>query len=256
MKRWHYITLAVVGYLFFVIATLPAATAYGWIKKAAPLPVNLYGLDGSLWNGHADTAVLQNQTRINQLDWSINPLALMLAKLSAGINGQIYQQAFSADVLLQRDGSLYVKNLYTRLPAKDVQQLIDIPFGEFGGQFEIDMTEVDWQAAGLQTASGNIQWNSASLSLGNTMELGNITMNIVTAEDNKITAGIKNSGGMLAIEGNISFDPAQNYNADILFRIKPETPVEVVQSLGMFAPRQADGGYRFRQAGNLRQLGL
>jgi hypothetical protein len=256
VKRWHYIILAIFSYVFFVAANTPAATVLGWIKKSTPLPVQIYGVEGSIWNGHADTVILKNQTRVTQLDWSINPFALFIAQLSAGLDGQIAQQGFSADIKLQRDGAMRIEDLQTRLPAKDVQQLLDIPLGEFGGQFEIDMSEIDWQATGLQSATGIIHWNSASVSLGDTMELGNITLDVVTDDNKQINASIKNSGGMLAMDGKISFDPAQNYNADIVFKIKPETPVPVVQSLSMFAPRQADGGYRFKQSGNMHQLGF
>jgi len=92
-RRLGYALLAVCAYLVFLIAQLPAAQLYGWLKPRAGAPLQLYQVSGSPWNGRAAAADI-GKTRIEEPAWVLRPQALLLGRIEYGFTG--FTQARSA----------------------------------------------------------------------------------------------------------------------------------------------------------------
>jgi|OM-RGC.v1.010429206 general secretion pathway protein N len=77
------IILAVLLYLVFLLAYMPVK----WLASILPMPANisLAGVSGTLWEGQADL-VQFGPRQLEQVNWSLNPWALLLGQANVDIN--------------------------------------------------------------------------------------------------------------------------------------------------------------------------
>jgi len=83
IKKRYYILTSVISYLFFMVSSLPASKLVSLAKENKLIAAELYGVYGSLWNGGAEQLNIPNQLPVNNLQWSFNPVALLIAKISS-----------------------------------------------------------------------------------------------------------------------------------------------------------------------------
>ena len=255
MKLRNYIIIAVCSYLFFALDSTPAAKIISLAKNNFDLPAQFYGVQGSIWNGQAESIVAQD-SRIDAVQWTINPAALLLAHISADIQGQIKQQDVAGHVSLNMSGNIHVEDLRTTLSANEVQNMLAMPFGELGGEFNLNIKSLYWTDEGLPEAIATIEWRNAKLTLADTVDLGKVTLDIKPDEKDGLSININNITGMISINGKIQLSSNKQYNLQIDFKPSSNANTNIKQSLAMFAKRQSNGSYRFKQTGNLKQLGL
>lgn len=256
MKQRHYIIIAIVSYLIFTLINTPAATVLSLVEDNMNIPVKFYGVQGSIWDGRSDRVMIQGQQPLDNLHWSINPLSLLLASLSADIQAQVQQQNIVGSIRLGPTGNLSGSDIRARLDASQVQQMLAMPFGELAGVFNIDIESLQWSGTGLPEARGTIEWQNAGLTIVESVDLGHVDMNIKPGKDGTLEATLKNRKGDLGIEGNASLADNNNYMVDVTFIPQNNARNSIKESLAMFARRQSNGSYRLRKSGNLKQLGL
>ncbi len=256
MKKRYYILTAVLSYLFFTLGSVPAAKVVSLAQQNTKLPVKLYGVHGSIWNGGANKAMVQGQPPINNIQWSINPAMLLLAQLSGEVKGSIKNQNIVGDVSASALGNISASNIRARMDAAVVQELIQMPLGELGGVFSINIDSLEMKSEGLPNITGKLKWKNAKLTVLETVELGFIDLSIDTDEDGKLIAVIKNKKGQLLLDGKASLDNKKMYSINM--RITPEKNASdnIRQSITMFAKRQTDGSYLVKRKGNLSELPL
>ena len=215
MKTRYYLLIAVLSYLLFTLVNTPAATVLTLAEKNLNMPAKLYGIDGTIWNGRADSLVIPRQPRIENVTWSVKPLSLFLASLSADVSALVKGQNVIATVKLGPTGTLQLSDLRSRLSAELVQQLINMPFGELSGEFNLDIKSLKLSNQQLPEITGQIKWKSATLTLAETVNLGHLDINIKPDADNKLLAKIKNTKGDIDVQGNIVIQPDKQYSIDI-----------------------------------------
>lgn len=88
MKLFVKIAIAVVLYLFFLVAYLPA----NWLISVAPLPstVSFASVEGTLWDGQAGLINIDNR-QLEQVSWQLSPWGLFVGQ--ANIDYQIGNRA-------------------------------------------------------------------------------------------------------------------------------------------------------------------
>ncbi|VAW64238.1 hypothetical protein MNBD_GAMMA09-1360 [hydrothermal vent metagenome] len=257
MKKRYYIITAIVSYLFFTLSSVPAAKVISLVSDNSNMPVKLYGVYGSLWDGGANTVMIQGQpASIDDLQWSINPASLLLASISADIEASVKEQNVVGNINISAMGDISASDVRAQIDASVMQKLVNMPLGELGGVFNINVEDFEMSDEGFPVVSANIKWNNAKLTLLETVDLGHINLDITPEEDNRLSAKITNNKGELSLDGTATIDPSKNYNLDL--RITPEDSAKpnIRQSLGMFAKKQTDGSYLVKRKGNLRDLGL
>jgi len=255
MKRRYYIILAISSYLFFALASTPAAKVISLAQNNFNLPAKFYGVQGSIWNGRADNLIVQNH-RIDQLKWSLNPAALLLANISADIRASIKEQNIVGHISVNMSGEIQAEDLRATLSAEDVQQLIAMPFGELGGKFVLNIESLNWSGEGIPDTTGTIKWRQARLTLVDTVDLGQVLVKINPDDNNGLLIKVENKGGMLSIDGKLTLSDKKQYKLQLDLNPASNANANIKQSLAMFAKRQSNGSYRFKQNGNLNQLGL
>ncbi|MDH5485552.1 MAG: type II secretion system protein N [Gammaproteobacteria bacterium] len=255
MKKKHYIILAISSYLLFTLAYTPAASIISLLEKSLPLPVKIYGVSGSIWNGHADRLLGQLKFPVTDINWSLNFLPLLTGSLSADINASVKQQAVSGQLALSLLGGLSANNIKSEIPAMEMQQLIDIPIGEFAGKFILDIESAQMNPQGLPQLDATIYWQDAKFTLAQTVDLGQVLLDIKPDNKQGLLAKLTNKNAKLGIEGTINIHENKQYVADISFTAKDRDPA-IQQSLAMFAKKQTNGSYRLQKSGNINQLGF
>jgi general secretion pathway protein N len=255
MKPHYYILIAVCSYLFFVLAGTPAAKVIALANNNFNLPVKFHGVQGSVWNGQIDSLTVNSQ-RIEQIQWSINPAALLLASLTADIQANIKNQRLTGRISVNMNGNIQAKDVHTKISAAEVQQLIAMPLGELGGDFSLNIESLHWQGAGLPATTATIKWRNAKLTLVDSVDLGQMLINIRPDDKGGLAINMSNSGGVISIDGTIQLSDKKQYTLLINFKPSSHAKDNIKQSLAMFARRQSNGSYRLKQNGNLSQFGL
>lgn len=256
MKKRYYVLIGIVSYVLFTLINTPAATVISLLEKQINLPLKFYGVEGTIWNGQSDRIMMQGNPPIDNVQWSVNPAGFLLASLSADVRAQIKQQNIVGHINVSPGGQLEASDLRARLNAKDVQQLIAMPFGELGGEFNINIESLRMNGSELPETSGQIKWRNAKLTLLETVDLGHVELNIKPAEGGALQADIRNKGGDLSISGSVLLMNNKRYTVDLSFVPQNNASENVKQSLGMFASRQSNGSYLLKKSDSLRKLGL
>lgn len=256
MKQRYYVIIAVISYLLFTLVSTPAATVISLAENNMNLPTKFYGVQGSIWNGQADRVMIRSQQQLDNIKWSLNPLSLLLLSLSADIEAQVKQQKIIGNINIGVSGNISASDVRAQLNATDVQRMLAMPFGELGGEFNLDIKSLQWSGTGLPLASGKIIWKNARLTMVESVDLGQVELNISPGKDDQLLANIKNKNGQLNISGDASLMPDKRYTVDLNFNPQNNASNNIKQSLGMFARRQSNGSYTFKKSGNLNQLGF
>ncbi len=257
MKPRYYILIAVISYLFFTLTNVPAAKVLTLLKSYVELPAQINGIEGSLWNGSAQAVVIKNQPTLKNISWSINPVSLLLAQVSANVQAHVEGQAVNGHVNASLlSGSVDISDLRAELTAKELQQLMNLPFGELQGKISLEIQQLSIEGQNIARINGVARWNKAKFTLAETVSLGNIQIKLDSDEDKNILAEISNKGGQIKLQGEARLQPNKNYQLDMKFIPSKNSTPNIKQSLAMFAKRQTNGSYRLKQNGNLRQLGF
>lgn len=256
LKTYHYILVALFSYLFFMLSGLPANKIISFAEEKNLLPSKFYGVYGSLWNGGAEQVTTPNQITIDNLQWSLNPGSLLFAKLSSEVSGSVKSQKFIGNASINALGEFKAYDVRTRVDAAVMQELIKMPFGELGGVFNLTVDSLSLNETALPDITANIKWQSAKLTIAETVDLGHINISIQPDTSNQLTATLSNTQGQLSISGTASIDDKKIYALNIKITPQSGASSSITQSLAMFSRRQTDGSYLINRRGNLREIGL
>jgi len=256
MKKRYYILVGILSYLFFTLGNIPAAKVISLVENNTAMPVKLYGVYGSLWAGGADKAIIKGQPPMDNLQWSINPAFLLLAQLNGEVKTSIKQQNIIGNINIGPSGNIQASDIRARITAPVVQELLQLPLGELGGVFNIDIDTLEFSQDSLPIMNGTLNWKNAKITLLETVELGNIDLLVSPGENDQLIATIKNRQGQLKLDGNANINKQKMYSINL--RITPEENASdnTRQSLKMFARRQTDGSYQLKRKGNLQEFGI
>jgi len=255
LKRRYYILIAVISYVFFILTNVPANKVLSVVKANINIPANISGVQGSLWQGSAQNITLKGQPPLKNITWSIHPLALLLAQVSADIKTTVEQQNITAQVSFSPfSGHVMAEDVRAEIDAKTLQKLIQLPFGELAGKINADIQQLSFDGQNIQQLNGVLRWSKAKFTLAETVSLGNIQVILSSDEAYNIIAKLSNKGGQLKLDGDVKLQANKNYQLDMKFTPAKNASNNIKQSLSLFAKRQNNGSYRLRQNGNLLNL--
>ena len=255
MKRRYYIVIAIISYLFFTLSAVPASSVYSLVSDKQ-LPVKLYGIDGSIWNGSADSAVMPRKPPVEDIHWQLNPFALLLARISADFNARFNNQPIIGHIKLSAGGQLTLSDLKTSMAASEIARLASVPLGEFEGEVFLNIKTASMTEAELPVIDGALIWRNAKVTLTEAVDLGQLNIQFSPQTNGDLLAKLSNDKGSIDISGELTVSQNKAYKMDIVLTPKSNTSPSITQSLGFFAQRQANGSYRIKQNGNLRQFGI
>lgn len=254
MKKKYYIFTAVIAYLILLIVTIPANSIVKLINDNAHLTIQ--GVSGTLWSGNADVISINNSTQLNKTQWSFTLWRLLLGQLAAEVNTRYADHNINAEIGTSLLGRYFVNNLTGTVSAEEVARLANIPLAQLSGLISLNIEHAQWKRGELPLATGEINWNEATITVAETASLGDISITLGESEQQLLNADIKNQGGDIRINGIAELVPDANYSVNLKLLPTASANDGVQQSLGLFAKRQANGEYLFKNSGPLKQIGL
>lgn len=253
MKKKYYLT-AILSYFFLLAATIPATSVSHLIKDNAP--VIMQGVSGTLWSGKAFIITINNSIQLKNTEWSFTFWKLLLAQIALDINTQYLDNNINTEIGSSITGRLFINNLSAKLSAKDVAQLADIPLAQLDGVISLNIENAQWKQGELPSATGQINWTNASITVAETASLGNVSITLGESEQQLLNADIKNQGGDIKISGNAELIAEANYAVNLILTPTASASNNIKQSLSLFAKKQPNGDYLIKNSGPLNQIGL
>lgn len=246
-KRFLYGALALVSYLIFVVALTPADRLYGLVKDK--LPLALYQLDGSVWQGRAAVATAGNPPqRLESLKWELQPAALLLGRAEAAVSFK-YDSRNVAAVVGRDPGGLFLRELKGSLAAKTMETFApQLAFG-LSGLFQIDFEEVALDGAQLRSAEGTIRWRDAGIELNNT-SFGNFEL-VLTTTDGVINGAVRDIDGPLKVNGTLQLQPSGEYLFAGTVALRDQQRNDLRQGLRFVGKPDSKGAYTVKHQGQL-----
>lgn len=254
MKITHYVSIAVLSYLIFLLTTIPVSSVKSLIDDNTN--IKLHGTSGTIWNGHADSIVIKNKVTLKNTQWSFNWLQIFAGKISFFVDSNYYQQKITGEFNASLSQQLTVNNLRATIPAKKLAELANIPLIQLAGMISINIDNAHWQEDNLPAATGMITWDNASVTVADTVSLGKVTIVLSETELHPIKADIKNKSGDLKISGNAELIPEASYAFHIELSPTNHTNTNIEKSLIMFTQKQSHGRYLIKKTGKLSELRL
>ena len=236
-----WLALAAGVYLAATLALFPAGTAYRWF---APAELNVAGIEGSVWRGHAAVASVAG-FGMYDLEWSIRPLSLLTGRLRARIQARQPDGFFNAEVSAGF-GSVSVLDMQATTSLATIGQVV--PVGDVQGLISAQLAELELDQGWPVRAVGQIRIADLETPLlmpngpSDLIPLGNYIVQLVESGTSDIRGTFQDQGGPVEVEGSFTLTPDRSYELTGLVMPRPDAPQEIVQAMVFLAP--ADGAGR------------
>ncbi len=247
MKGWlGYSVIAVVAYLVFLLATFPAAQAYGFMGKSA-WPLRLYGVEGSVWSGGA-TDVVVGDAALSDLTWQWRPTGLFRGRLEYLL--AVSEQADRGRGTLGRawNGKLTLRD--ADLPVSLIKPYLGPMVPPLAGRVRLELDARLKEGQQLQSLQGEIIWKDAAVNLGGPLALGNVGVAIETTEQG-IRAQLANEEGPLRLDGGVLLKPGGAYEVSGNLTRTGPVDARLESLLSVLGQPDTQGRIAFRYSGQL-----
>ncbi len=251
-KPFLYGALALVSYLIFVVVQTPADRLYGLVKEK--LPMALYQLDGTVWQGRAAVATVGKPSqRLESLQWDLQPTALLLARAQSAVNFRYDNRDFSGTLGRSLSGP-YLRDFEGSLTAARLERFSpQLAFG-LSGLFQIDLDELALAGQQLAGVEGTVRWRDAGLELNNT-SFGNFEL-VLTTVDDKINGVVRDIDGPLKVNGTLLLQPAGDYIFAATVELRDQQRNDLRQGLRFIGTPNSKGIYTIKHQGQLPMSAL
>jgi hypothetical protein len=248
MKPWRAVLTGVAAYVFFLLATAPAAKLLPLVQPRLG-GVQLAGVDGSLWSGSA-ALVTANPVQLQDLAWRFRPLVLLLGRAEVALQASWQGRPAAALAGKALFGSTYLADVSATVPAPDVLRWLNVRHVRVEGSLALALARLEWASGSdLPAVTGAASWTPARVSAPVELVLG--TAQLDTVADQGVTRGkLKTSGGTLLVDADVELKPDGVYRLDAQIQQKGDVPDAVAQFLSTFA-EYSNGSYRLEWSDSL-----
>ncbi|QIR13165.1 type II secretion system protein N [Shewanella aestuarii] len=253
MKLFVKIGIAVLLYLFFLVAYLPA----NWLVSIAPLPsnVSLAGVDGTLWDGQADLVKIDNR-QLENVSWQLSPLGLFLGQ--ANVDFQIGNRATAVSgrgsVSYSLSG-LSAENVRFEAPNSFILAGTRLPFRtQISGDVSLMVQTLEQGQPWCEQLNGKLFLNSTNVTnqFGE-YPLGDVVLGL-SCIDGQVQLNTDEQTNQLGLQGTLIL--AEKNLVKISAKIKPtdSQPDDLRKALSFLGKQDSQGYYPINYQGTLPGL--
>ena len=257
MKPWlKYIVLGFVCYLLFLVVKFPASSAYSFARESLleqKVPIKLYGLNGSVWQGSADVMIYDGK-RFDAVAWEFHPMDLLTANLTLSVRLKGEDLALKGRVSQSFFGETRLQNVQANVSAMELLALLKIPAVKLDGKFSLNVPLMTVTGKVPTYIQGKLLWSDAESKFPQKLSLGDLYANLSTGDDGKITATLGDGGGPLELSGNLELDKNGKYDLKGLFAAREGRKSTLGRSLGFVGRYDSTGKIPFNQSGNVSEF--
>ena len=224
----------VLGLVFFLAAllvTLPAAQIAAWFR----LP--LAGVHGSVWQGSAQLRLPQVQ--LDQVDWRLGLGAPWSTPLVVHLHVSDNSLRAEGRVGLHWNGSLSLRGVHAdmRLNHALLAQALPLPLD---GQARFELPSAHWDKGLRQANELHMALEGLRLRMGEPLVLGSFAAQ-GGVQDGRLAITMRDTAGMLALEGGLKGDAASGLGFQAVASAKPGAPEALRDTLSLL-PASPQGG--------------
>jgi len=247
IRKRTLITIGVITLVIGIIANLPARHLFGWLQNNGQLPPSLQtsGLQGTVWNGHAQRAQL-NGLGLYELEWQAKPLGLLVLNPGWNVGAQT-NNGYLETVVYARGQNLKLKDLRANLPLRDLPLPPLVPLD---GELFLDISELHLENRLPTKLVGETTLNNAALVGSSPLPLGTLLIDWIDV-DAGLSGTINDLDGVVEVAGTVTVDSDGNYELNARLTPRASTSEEIVNALNLFARKQTDGSWEILYRGSL-----
>lgn len=246
------LALFAVSYVFFMLQQLPAKTVVQWLPKdmLQRSKVQLTGVTGSIWNGHAVKLRL-NGFGLSNLSWQLHTWPLLLGDVSLAIKFRQTDAFGKAEVKTDFGGKeLVLSSVQGGFPAT---QLMPLFYGfpiALAGQLTTDIQEATIRKGQQLSLQGELLWREASLTAPQHILFGDLQVKM-QAQDTGTVLSVQDQGGPLQLQGQVTVQGNGAYETNIRVSARSTASKALAQSISILGVRDAQGNVQIKQKGKL-----
>lgn len=250
LRMAGYGIIVLVAYLFFLLVTFPATTAYQIVKDYVPA-LNLSGIEGTLWSGSASSSQVAG-LKLDHLDWRLRILPLFTGHLEfkCSVQGPEISGAMQAGIGLTTSGDPYLKKAEGQALATLISSQISYLQAQATGTLKFSMDYLRFKNNRLSSAIGTVLWREAGLESPFPVELGTLQF-VSRTVDSQIQIAILDQDGPLKIQGDLNLDPEGNYTFKGSTVPRASAAPELVRALRNFGQVDSSGAINFQYSGRI-----
>lgn len=250
MKRRNLILLGLAVFLITAILRAPVATVYAWVSpRLADPALELEGLSGTVSQGRAAQVVYLGRPSMRDLDWSFQPLRLLIGRASFRLNGRSEGVVLDGTVYTVPSGTLTLSDFRLAAPLKAVLAAAGQAFVPMEGQAGADIDSLKLRNNWPVSADGTISVRSLAWKLGREpVPLGDYEARLEN-ETAGIKATIRSLGGALEVAGEGRIGNDRSYELNLRMKPRPDAPPLVPNLVKSLGQPDNQGWYHLRRTG-------
>ena len=230
-KNIKYIFLVIILYLFFLLINLPATIVVSSIK--VPKNINITSVSGTLWSGCINKLIYSG-INLGRINWTLNPLNLLIGELSADVSIVNEKQHFTSEVKVSSSGKIELEETRFEFNLSALQPLTyGMPFsyeGHISGYFPVSF----FYKNNFVGVNGELSLNSIEMISPQQQSFGDFSIDFRAEKDGATSGKIKDSGGQLNMAGQLVLkkNGQLNISAKLAARDKNSSLDNVISFLG------------------------
>lgn len=246
MKSWMWAILAIITYLFLLIAYLPAAQFIAYAQNNNPnLPFTISKPEGTLWSGRADKVITQG-IAVTNFRWELSPLALLIGRASLDLHAgkirgseQTYLKG-NVSVSLFNTQNITADKFQLFLPAKSVMAQLPLPVPvSADGRFRLDIQTFKFNQTCIEL-DGKGSWLNGTVSGPSAViDFGNFDANL-SCEEEQFAIQVQPQN-KLNLDAKVLLSVDGKYKINGRFKPSDDMPQEVKQAANFFGSADAQG---------------
>jgi general secretion pathway protein N len=250
MKTWQWIVFSLITYVIFLVMYIPATYVAELVNEQSNQQVKMMQVSGTLFEGKAGVVEAKG-FRVNNIQWSLKPLSLLLLKANIEVKGgairdseQIYiDTKVSLSLLSANQFSLHDSQIF--VPAKSALSQFRLPIAvTASGRFRVDIEQLEMSPT-CTLLSGTGAWINAEVDTPQqTVNLGNFDADL-SCSGGDLSVDIK-PGNNLQLTGSIVVNQAGKYSINGQFLPNEDLPSAIKQAADSFFQRDSQGFYQIR----------
>lgn len=233
-------------FIMFLALTLPATHVLGWVGGGR---IAAAGIEGTAWSGRAERLAVGGHA-LGPVVWHWRPLALFAGRIEYHVFAQ--HDTGGGELRLGRGltGALSARAMQITLPAAEIGQQLRLPLVTLGGDFQVDVAELDVADGWVESLEGQIVWQGAQLRQPNPLALGTLTLQLAL-RDGHVVGTLGDQGGPLELAGEFTLGADRAYRLNALLKPRGNADPQLRQALGLLGNPDAQGRYRLQYSGTM-----
>ena len=250
-KRWI-VVLALAAFLVTLVLHAPAALLYAWAQNpAAPSPVRLHGVHGTLADGGFAGLSVNARPTLSDGRWTLLPAWLALLRVAVDFQAgddAVVRARLSRSIF----GALRVSDLTSAGSAKSLLRMLGQPALPVEGQVRLDLPLLRIKGGAPIEAEGSVEIENLSWTLAREpLALGSFNA-AVTTDKQGIQVSFGSGPGPLEVGGAATLGAERAYELDLQLRPRPDAPPALLSLVRSLGPADAQGWHHLRRKGTLQ----